>query len=123
MKSDGTQATDAMMDTIKTVVGTEPKNGFTSDATYSAWLALVFLFSFCVMIDATYSSTKRIRHACQRCRPYASPLSEPHVTVSRRRCQYKGLRQSCYNLAHHDDCKVPSFCRGACISNPVPYQE
>lgn len=33
MKNDGTQATDAMMDMIKTVVGTEPKNGFTSDAT------------------------------------------------------------------------------------------
>jgi hypothetical protein len=34
MKSEGIHAADATMDMIRTVVGTEPKKGFTSDATW-----------------------------------------------------------------------------------------
>lgn len=47
IKSEGMQAADAMMETIRTVVGTELKNGFMSDASWLTWLATLFLV-FCL---------------------------------------------------------------------------
>jgi hypothetical protein len=71
----------------------------------------------------TYSSTKRIRHACQCCRSYTSSLSKPHVTVSCRCCQNKGLRQPCHDLADYDKLNDASICYRTRIPDPVSCQE
>lgn len=122
MKKEGMHATEAMMETMRTVVGREPSSGFTRDATFCgvSYFCCFPRFLWRTKEERkTYGSTERVRHACQ-CRGSHSPrLGKPHVAISCRRGQYKRLRQTCQNLACHDDPEDAAVCHRARIPDPV----
>lgn len=71
----------------------------------------------------TYRTTKRIRQTSNRRRSHPSPFRKPHVAISRRCREDKGLRHAYQYVAEHDDPEDAAVGFGACISNPVAQQQ
>lgn len=95
------QDTVIMMETMRTICGTEPKKGLMSCASCVA-ISLV-LRDPMTRCERPYSAAKRIRQTRQGSRAHAASLREPHVRVPCRRGQNEGLRESCQDLSEHHD--------------------
>jgi hypothetical protein len=81
----------AIMDTISTILGMEPRKGLISCASCDRCLALNLGTQ---RLGVTYCTTEWIRKTSQSRCAHPSSFCKPHITVPRRRCKYKWLCQS-----------------------------